>query len=70
MSKEIKKYNSDFKLKVVMKYLSEDYTIYQICSGRNPQCPRVALKSTGRRSWALSLSWDPMVITGSMIVLT
>jgi transposase-like protein len=32
MSKEIKKYNSDFKFKVVMKYLSENYTIYQICS--------------------------------------
>ena len=32
MSKEIRKYNSDFKFKVVMKYLSENYTTYQICS--------------------------------------
>ena len=35
MSKETKKYNSDFKLKVVMKYLSENYTICQICNEYN-----------------------------------
>jgi len=31
-SKEIKKYSSDFKLKVVLKYLSEKYTCSQLCS--------------------------------------
>jgi len=35
MSKEIKKYSSDFKLKIVMKYLSGNFTIYQICSDYN-----------------------------------
>ncbi len=35
MSKEIKKYSSDFKLKIVMKYLSGNFTIYQICSEYN-----------------------------------
>ena len=32
VSKEIKKYSSDFKLKVVLKYLSEKYTCSQLCS--------------------------------------
>jgi transposase-like protein len=31
MSKHLKKYNSDFKLKVVLKYLSENITVSQIC---------------------------------------
>jgi transposase-like protein len=31
MSKQLKKYNSDFKLKVVLKYLSERSTAAQIC---------------------------------------
>jgi len=31
MSKQMKKYNSDFKLKVVLKYLSEKNTCSQIC---------------------------------------
>ncbi len=35
MSKEIKKYSSDFKLKIVMRYLSDNYTTYQICSDHN-----------------------------------
>ena len=35
MSKEIKKYSSDFKLKIVMRYLSGNFTIYQICSEHN-----------------------------------
>ena len=30
MSKQLKKYNSDFKLKVVLKYLSEKTTTSQI----------------------------------------
>lgn len=32
MSKHLKKYNSNFKLKVVTKYLSEKVTVAQICS--------------------------------------
>ncbi len=32
MTNNIKKYNSDFKLKVVLKYLSEKRTCSQICS--------------------------------------
>lgn len=32
MSKYSKKYNSNFKLKVVLKYLSEKYTVAQIIS--------------------------------------
>lgn len=35
MSKEIKKYSSDFKFKVVMKCLSGNFTVYQICSDHN-----------------------------------
>ncbi len=35
MSKHLKKYNSDFKLKVVTKYLSEKITVSQICSDFN-----------------------------------
>ena len=31
-SKHLKKYSSDFKLKVVLKYLSQNFTIAQICS--------------------------------------
>ena len=31
-SKHFKKYSSDFKLKVVLKYLSNNFTIVQICS--------------------------------------
>ena len=31
MSKQMKKYNSDFKLKVVLKYLSGNSTISQLC---------------------------------------
>jgi transposase-like protein len=31
ISKHLKKHNSDFKLKVVLKYLSEKYTSAQIC---------------------------------------
>ena len=31
MSKQLKKYNSDFKLKVVLKYLSERTTTSQTC---------------------------------------
>ena len=34
-SKHFKKYSSDFKLKVVLKYLSESFTISQICSEFN-----------------------------------
>lgn len=35
MSKHLKKYNSQFKLKVVTKYLSEKLTVSQICSEFN-----------------------------------
>ena len=35
MSKHLKKYNSEFKLKVVTKYLSEKLTVSQICSEFN-----------------------------------
>jgi len=35
LSKHAKKYSSDFKLKVVLKYLSEKFTIAQICSEFN-----------------------------------
>jgi transposase len=35
MSKHLKKYNSEFKLKVVTKYLSEKITVAQICSDFN-----------------------------------
>jgi transposase len=35
MSKQMKKYNSDFKLKCVTKYLSEKLTVSQICSEYN-----------------------------------
>lgn len=35
MSKHLKKYNSDFKLKVVTKYLSEKLTAAQICQEFN-----------------------------------
>lgn len=28
---QLKKYNSDFKLKVVLKYLSEQHTVSEIC---------------------------------------
>ena len=35
MSKHLKKHNSDFKLKVVTKYLSEKLTVSQICSEFN-----------------------------------
>jgi len=31
MSKQMKKYNSDFKLKVVLKYLTGNSTISQLC---------------------------------------
>lgn len=34
-SKHANKYSSDFKLKVVLKYLSEKFTISQICSEFN-----------------------------------
>jgi transposase-like protein len=34
-SKPLKKYSPDFKLKVVLKYLSETITIAQICSDFN-----------------------------------
>ena len=34
-SKYFKKYSSDFKLKVVLKYLSNNFTIAQICSEFN-----------------------------------
>jgi transposase-like protein len=34
-SKHFKKYSSDFKLKVVLKYLSQNFTIAQICSEFN-----------------------------------
>jgi transposase len=34
-NKHFKKYSSDFKLKVVLKYLSEQITISQICSEFN-----------------------------------
>ncbi len=34
-SKHFKKYSSDFKLKVVLKYLSNNFTIAQICSEFN-----------------------------------
>ena len=32
MSKEIKKYNCEFTLKVVMGYMSGNFTAYKICS--------------------------------------
>ncbi len=32
VSKQIKKYSSDFKLKVVLKYLSGKYTCSQLCN--------------------------------------
>jgi len=35
MSKHLKKYNSDFKLKVTLKYLSDNSTISQICQDFN-----------------------------------
>jgi len=35
MSKHLKKYNSEFKLRVVTKYLSEKLTVSQICSEFN-----------------------------------
>jgi transposase-like protein len=35
MSKHLKKYSSDFKLKVVLKYLSEETTVSQICQDFN-----------------------------------
>jgi transposase-like protein len=35
MSKHLKKYNSDFKLKVVLKYLSQETTVAQICQDFN-----------------------------------
>jgi transposase len=31
MSKNINQFSSDFKLKVVLKYLSENFTVAQIC---------------------------------------
>lgn len=31
MSKQMKKYTSDFKLKVVLKYLTGNYTMKQLC---------------------------------------
>ena len=34
-NKHLKKYSPDFKLKVVLKYLSEQITIAQICSEFN-----------------------------------
>lgn len=34
-NKHLKKYSPDFKLKVVLKYLSKQYTIGQICSDFN-----------------------------------
>ena len=34
-SKHFKKYSSDFRLKVVLKYLSNNFTIAQICSEFN-----------------------------------
>ena len=34
-SKHFKKYSSDFKLKIVLKYLSNNFTIAQICSEFN-----------------------------------
>ncbi len=34
-NKHLKKYSSDFKLKVVLKYLSGQYTSAQICSDFN-----------------------------------
>lgn len=34
-SKHFKKHSSDFKLKVVLKYLSNNFTIAQICSEFN-----------------------------------
>lgn len=34
-NKHLKKYSPDFKLKVVLKYLSEQYTTGQICSNFN-----------------------------------
>lgn len=34
-NKHLKKYSSDFKLKVVLKYLSGQYTTAQICSEFN-----------------------------------
>lgn len=35
INKHLKKHSPDFKLKVVLKYLSEQYTIGQICSDFN-----------------------------------
>ena len=35
MSKHLKKYISDFKLKVVLKYLSQETTVAQICQDFN-----------------------------------
>ena len=35
MSKHLKKYSSDFKLKVVLKYLSQDVTVAPICQDFN-----------------------------------
>ena len=35
ISKHLKKHSSDFKLKVVLKYLSEQYTVAQICTEFN-----------------------------------
>jgi len=32
ISKQMRKYNSDFKLKVVLSYLSEQSTVAQICT--------------------------------------
>jgi len=35
MSKHLKKFSSDFKLKVVLKYLSQETTVSQICQDFN-----------------------------------
>ena len=35
MTSNIKKYNSDFKLKIVLKYLSENHTMPQLCQEYN-----------------------------------
>lgn len=35
MSKHLKKYSADFKLKVVLRYLSQETTVAQICQDFN-----------------------------------
>ena len=68
-SKHFKKYSSDFKLKVVLKYLSNNFTIAQICSEFNISKATLKINFVSTRAKRLQLTQIKINFVSTIFIL-